>query len=438
MCTRIDLPKLSSFEGLCTRLSVGGESFIFLSIYRPGTLPAPATFFDELTTVLESLVLNSCPVLIGGDFNVHVEDPTNPQAVRLSEVFSSFNLIQHVRGPTHKHGHTLDLVVTFSDCRIDDVTVDPAGIISDHGLVMCRVPARRVVVPVTDRVVRSWRSVSRPEFMNAIRTSPLGCDAPTGNAAELFEIYDATLRRIADQFAPTHAVRSRQRPLAPWFDSECRTMRRECRRLERKYRRTKNIEDRTAWTKAVRQKHVEFRSRKNSYWTERVNGERHSPSKLWRSVQTIMRREKSQEDASVQPDHTADSFMQYFDSKVRSVRSSTDGHPVAEVKVTTTASLPAFRACTTDDVRRIVMKSPTKSCALDSIPTFMLKESIDVLLPFLTAMSNASMLEGSLPQSQRHASDAIVAPLLKKIIARPWRTQKLQASFKFNICFKDC
>ena len=118
-------------------------------------MPAPATFFDELTTVLESLVLNSCPVLIGGDFNVHVEDPTNPQAVRLSEVFSSFNLIQHVRGPTHKHGHTLDLVVTFSDCRIDDVTVDPAGIISDHGLVMCRVPARRVVVPVTDRVVRS-------------------------------------------------------------------------------------------------------------------------------------------------------------------------------------------------------------------------------------------------------------------------------------------
>jgi hypothetical protein len=65
----------------------------------------------------------------------------------------------------------------------------------------------------------------------------------------------------------------------------------------------------------------------------------------------------------------------------------------------------------TDDVRRIVMKSPTKSCALDSIPTFMLKESIDVLLPFLTAMSNASMLEGSLPQSQRHA---IVTPLLKK------------------------
>ena len=97
---------------------------------------------------------------------------------------------------------------------------------------------------------------------------------------------------------------------------------------------------------------------------------------------------------------------------MRSVRSSTVGHPVAEVKVTTTASLLAFRACTTDDVKRIVMKSPTKSCALDSIPTFILKESIDALLPFLTAMSNASMLQSSLPQSQKR--HAIVTPLLKK------------------------
>ena len=48
---------------------------------------------------------------------------------------------------------------------------------------------------------------------------------------------------------------------------------------------------------------------------------------------------------------------------------------------------------------------------LDPIPTTVLKESIDVLLPFLTAMCNASLAEGSLPQSQKHA---IVTPLLKK------------------------
>ena len=57
------------------------------------------------------------------------------------------------------------------------------------------------------------------------------------------------------------------------------------------------------------------------------------------------------------------------------------------------------------------MKSPTKSGSLDPIPTFLLKECINDLLPFLAAMCNASLLEGSLPLSQRHA---IVTPILKK------------------------
>ena len=52
-CTRITLPQLTSFGGLCTRLSVGGESFIFLSIYRPGSSWLSCEFYYKLTSVLE-------------------------------------------------------------------------------------------------------------------------------------------------------------------------------------------------------------------------------------------------------------------------------------------------------------------------------------------------------------------------------------------------
>jgi len=47
---------------------------------------------------------------------------------------------------------------------------------------------------------------------------------------------------------------------------------------------------------------------------------------------------------------------------------------------------------------------------VDPIPTFILKEAIDVLLPFLTAMLNTSLREGCLPASQKRA---IITPLLK-------------------------
>jgi len=46
----------------------------------------------------------------------------------------------------------------------------------------------------------------------------------------------------------------------------------------------------------------------------------------------------------------------------------------------------------------------------------MLKESIDVMLPFIMEMCNASMSEGLLPISQRHA---IVTPLIKKTSLNP-------------------
>ena len=42
---------------------------------------------------------------------------------------------------------------------------------------------------------------------------------------------------------------------------------------------------------------------------------------------------------------------------------------------------------------------------------FLLKELIDILLPYLTAMVNASLREGQLPSIQKHA---VVTPLLKK------------------------
>ena len=129
--------------------------------------------------MLETRVFNSRPVLIGGDMNIHVENTTDFDAVRLAEVFASFNLVQHFAGPTHKQlGGTLDLIAAFSDCKIADVWVDPAGIISDHGLVTCSVPARRVVTPVTSRIVRSWRSVNRHELIDVIRASPLGLFLP--------------------------------------------------------------------------------------------------------------------------------------------------------------------------------------------------------------------------------------------------------------------
>jgi len=45
------------------------------------------------------------------------------------------------------------------------------------------------------------------------------------------------------------------------------------------------------------------------------------------------------------------------------------------------------------------------------MPTFVIREAIDVLLPYITCMVNASLCQGTVPVSQKHA---IITPLIKK------------------------
>ena len=63
------------------------------------------------------------------------------------------------------------------------------------------------------------------------------------------------------------------------------------------------------------------------------------------------------------------------------------------------------------DLRRTIMISQSKSCALDPLPTNILTEFLPEILPFMENMCNTSLRQGVLSLSQRHA---IVTHRLKK------------------------
>ena len=67
--------------------------------------------------------------------------------------------------------------------------------------------------------------------------------------------------------------------------------------------------------------------------------------------------------------------------------------------------------CTEEQMRRILLESSVKTCALDPLPSHLFQELIDDLLPFISIMCNASIKEGYLPASQKFA---LVTPVIKK------------------------
>ena len=67
---------------------------------------------------------------------------------------------------------------------------------------------------------------------------------------------------------------------------------------------------------------------------------------------------------------------------------------------------------TESDVLKILKKSAPKSCDLDPIPTTLLFDCVDVVLPYLTKIINESLISGIFPEVHK---TALVTPLLKKV-----------------------
>ena len=70
-----------------------------------------------------------------------------------------------------------------------------------------------------------------------------------------------------------------------------------------------------------------------------------------------------------------------------------------------------FQPISEDKLREVIMSGNSKCCHLDPIPTSVLKEVLDHILPTLTTLVNKSLQESYFPHKLKSAS---VVPLLKK------------------------
>ena len=74
-------------------------------------------------------------------------------------------------------------------------------------------------------------------------------------------------------------------------------------------------------------------------------------------------------------------------------------------------SLSTLRLTTQTEISKIICNSPSKSCRLDPLPTWMLKENLTQIVPIITDIINSSLSSGIFPTV---AHRAIIKPLLKK------------------------
>ena len=182
---------------------------------------------------------------------------------------------------------------------------------------------------------------------------------------------------------PLRPVFRRRRPTDPLFDSECRAAKRLTRRLERAYAaacRRRAAADATAARVAwydQRRAYRQLRQQKcRDFWAEKIETERSHPAKLWRSVDQLLGRGRVPMSLSI-----AVEIINQFADKVANVRLSTDNAPPPTfTHAAAGLTLNEFDKLSVDDVTSSVRQLSDKSFAADPIPTFVLKQTIDLYL----------------------------------------------------------
>ena len=114
-------------------------------------------------------------------------------------------------------------------------------------------------------------------------------------------------------------------------------------------------------------------------------------------------------------DALANQFADVFRNKTQKIRlnlqSARDDNvaTLSEEIPTATAMMSEFEMVSEADVEKIIRNSATKSCDLDPLPTWLLKECLTSLLPVVTKIINLSLSEGEM---QHDFKEAILIPML--------------------------
>ena len=130
------------------------------------------------TDFLDYVVVIPEEVVITGDLNFHIDDPRDTDAQKFLQILSEHGLLQHVSGPTHVHGHTLDVLITRENSSLllglpsirDPCICNPS---SDHFAVFTPLNAAKLPKKRETVSFRKHKDIDVSEFKSDIQNSGL-------------------------------------------------------------------------------------------------------------------------------------------------------------------------------------------------------------------------------------------------------------------------
>ena len=242
-------------------------------------------------------------------------------------------------------------------------------------------------------------------------------------------------RTVLDKHAPTSVRKVITHNSSPWFESisdELFIAKRERRQAERKWRNTKLTIFKHLYRQAMHKVSKLVHTSKCKFYTGRIALASYS-EELHQVVNTLSNRHPPKILPTIYPSADLPSILiKHFTNKVEKLRANIASEHVTSTLVTgtTAATFYSFEKVSQLTVKECILNSTPRSCELVPIPSKLLIECLDSILPSLTDLLNSSLAFGIFPQCFK---SALVTPILKK--RRLDHNDLNNYRPAFNLCF---
>ena len=373
-------------------------------------------FINDFNSFISLAASTPHHFLITGDFNIHIDDPSDPNTKQFLLCLDNANLTQHVSFATHCHNHTLDLVITTNDSLIaPKISTSPVSP-SDHFPLFTSISLSPLPPPpLVNLPYRSIKSINIKKFTRDIISSQLITNPPF-NISDLIDSYNLTLSTLLNKHAPIRTKLSRPKPPNPWFTSTLRKLKTGCRHLEKIWNNSHSHTDLRLLRSATNHYHKAIIKAKRLYNSSLLTFNTNNPKTLWKTINKLLHRTSDHPlPASIPQKSLPQTFAAYFSDKIKNLHTLIAPSP-------TTASphfpppspppdLSIFQPATINEISTLLANCPDSSSELDPIPTTLLKQCKHALLPTITNIINLSLSTGIFPDQFK---SSVVHPKLKK------------------------
>ena len=109
----------------------------------------------------------------------------------------------------------------------------------------------------------------------------------------------------------------------------------------------------------------------------------------------------------------ANDFLSFFVEKVERIRSQNSADvQIEQEPAIGNCNLASFRPLSTTDVETVIGKMSNKSCVLDTLPAWLIKDNLQYMLPIITRIINTSLSSGIFPETLKLS---LITPVIKKM-----------------------